>query len=234
MPEEGFAETPQPIQPTETKSTNWPKIILAVVVGLSLLACSAYAGYYYGTQQVQQPEKPTPVVSQPTPTPTPVVEDENTDWETYTNTTLGFSFKYPSGYFKFQQDFPNAGTYLAPSQGKGGNGPKFLKLDDVWLDASTSSGANLESLDEYLTLPGQQTYPPNAQKTPTTIDGIGGYIIEYNFPVSVGDITEYTKVGIVLRNETIYTISLSAWSQYVLQANQGMFDQILSTFKFLD
>ena len=96
-------ETPQPVQPTESKSTDWTKIILAAVLGFVLLASSAYAGYWYGTQQVQQPEKPAPVVSQPTPKPTPtpeptttpVVEDETENWETYTNTVLSVSFRYP-------------------------------------------------------------------------------------------------------------------------------------------
>ena len=37
-------ETPQPVQPTETKSSNWPKIILVAVLGLGLLAGSAYKG----------------------------------------------------------------------------------------------------------------------------------------------------------------------------------------------
>ena len=46
-------------------------MILVAVLGLGLLAGSAYAGYWYGTQQVQPAEKPTPVVSQPVSTPTP-------------------------------------------------------------------------------------------------------------------------------------------------------------------
>ena len=52
MPEEVF-ETPQPTQPTEPKTTNWPRIILAAVSGFVLLATTAYAGYWYGTQQNQ-------------------------------------------------------------------------------------------------------------------------------------------------------------------------------------
>lgn len=221
------------------------KIILFAVLGLILVGGLVlagglvFSGIQIGKKHTQTVIQPTPtpsVVTLPTSTPTVVITpilDPTADWKTYTNIALGFSFKYPSDYFKFQQDYPNTGVYFAPSQGKGGNGPKFLKLDDVWLDASILSGANLKSLDEYLTLPGQQIYPTNSQKTPTTIDGVSGYIIVYDFPVSAGNITEYTKVGIVLKNETIYTISLSAWSQEVLRANQKMFDQILSTFRFL-
>ena len=55
----------------EPKSTDWTKVILTAVIGFGLLAGSAYAGYYYGTQQVQQIEKPA-AVSKPTPSPTPI------------------------------------------------------------------------------------------------------------------------------------------------------------------
>lgn len=68
----GTVETPQP---TESKSIEWTKIILAAAVGFGLLAASAYAGYWYGTESAdlksQIQETPTPVVSQPTPTPSP-------------------------------------------------------------------------------------------------------------------------------------------------------------------
>lgn len=92
-------ETPQPTQPiAELKPTNWPKVVLVAVLGIGLLAGSAYAGYWYGTQQAQQIEKLT-AVSQPTPTPTstptPPVRDETADWKTYTDKPHGISFKYP-------------------------------------------------------------------------------------------------------------------------------------------
>jgi len=111
----GTTETPQPQPKVDrplddtTKSTDWTKIILAALVGFGLLAGSAYAGYYYGTQQVQPVEKPAPTVSQPqpeadrpldeTPEPTlPIVEDGTEDWKTYTDITHNFSIKYPSSW----------------------------------------------------------------------------------------------------------------------------------------
>jgi hypothetical protein len=76
MPEE-ILEAAQPTQVTEPISAkgrssfgrNWPKIILAAVLGFGLLAASAYAGYWYGTQQVQPTDTfiiaPTPEPSKP-------------------------------------------------------------------------------------------------------------------------------------------------------------------------
>jgi len=98
MPEETI-ETPQPTQPAESKFTSWPRVILSAVLGFSLLAASAYAGYWYGAQQVQPTTEPTPIVSQPTqiltPTPTQPLTDPTIGWKTYTNTEYGYSAKYP-------------------------------------------------------------------------------------------------------------------------------------------
>mgnify|MGYP001086579311 CR=1 FL=1 len=63
MPEEVFVES---------KSSDWPKIILVAVLGLGLLVGAAYVGYWYGAQQVQQIERPTPLAPQPTTEPTPI------------------------------------------------------------------------------------------------------------------------------------------------------------------
>lgn len=202
-----------------------------VLVGVLVLLLAFGGVYYLGKSNSTLPLSPTSPVStaalSPSSTPGP------SGVAIYTNSKLGFSFDYPAEYFKFQQQF-DFGVYLAPSAGKGGNGPKFLELNDVWVDVTTQSGANLKSLEEYLNLPGQQTYPPNSQRTLTTIGGVKGYIIDYVSPVSAGNITRYSKEGVVLKGETIYKISLSAWSPSVLQANLKIIDQILSTFKFTD
>ena len=105
MPEE-TVETSQPVQTAGSKSTNWTKIILAAVLGFGLLAGSAYAGYYYGTQQVQQSEKPAPVVSQPRPeadrpldeTPKPTPTEVSEGWEPYQNLTDNYSVMIPNNW----------------------------------------------------------------------------------------------------------------------------------------
>lgn len=53
MPETEIIETSQP---TEPKSIDWPKIILATLLGLALLT-TACVGYWYSNQQVLPSEK---------------------------------------------------------------------------------------------------------------------------------------------------------------------------------
>lgn len=67
-------ETPQSTQPTESKPSNWTKIILSAVLGLVLLVGSACAGYYYGTESVKLKDQAQPAPIQ-LPEPTPVLED---------------------------------------------------------------------------------------------------------------------------------------------------------------
>jgi hypothetical protein len=54
MPEANYAEA---LSPIEFKPTNWPRIILAAVLGFGLLAGAAYAGYCYGTCQPKLTEE---------------------------------------------------------------------------------------------------------------------------------------------------------------------------------
>lgn len=82
---------------TELRSTNWPKIVTAVVLGLGLLA-AAYAGYWYRDQQVQLVEKPT-AVFQPTSTPIPAHKPElKASWVNTSFFGYGLAFEYPEGW----------------------------------------------------------------------------------------------------------------------------------------
>jgi len=68
--------------------------ILGGVLGILILAGAVFGAYKFGQRQVQPSPQPTPapgVVATPTPDPT-------ANWETYMNTTLGYSVKYPSGW----------------------------------------------------------------------------------------------------------------------------------------
>lgn len=111
MPEE-ILETPQSVQLTEPKPTNWPRIILAAVLGFGLLAACASAGYWYGTRKTRSTEVLVPPVVQEPDMQSEEEPSSGTEvaqvldlinlsnaWglgtEVYSNPEIGIAFEYP-------------------------------------------------------------------------------------------------------------------------------------------
>lgn len=155
------------------------------------------------------------------------------NWKTYTNTTYGFSFKYPGDYFQDQED-TMSGVYLAPSQGHGGNGPKFLNAGDVWINAYIDTYKVYSHFYEYFDFISKENPSDHAslQKVPAMIGWVKGYKITYESPNMLGNAKVPHYEGLVLKNGWALSIALSAWTQKDLDARKDMLDQILSTFKF--
>ena len=224
-------ETPQPTQPTESKPTNWPKIILAAVVGFGLLAGSAYAGYYYGTQQVQQPETPSPVVSQPTPKPTPTptqpVTDPTAGWETYTDIERRFSFRYPPAWEMNKVRGRMTGEIVSFDFWGPTQKPNTELYDGIAVIFSERENMEGLSPKEYAL----KENPPERDTGVTESEGtvsVGGRA-GYKLVVSgLGtSVLTYLPFG-----ETLLEIIVFGAVDDVLYSNQ--YNQILSTFKFLD
>lgn len=163
----------------------------------------------------------------PTPTPDPMK-----DWQTYNDRNNGFILKFPNDYFKFQQD-NTFGFFVATSIPQGGNSPKFLGPNDVWLNASIYPESSTKSLDQLLTSRSEYI---SGQKVSVTIDGINGYKIIYTDLVGPAEPLkpQYTIEGLVEKNNKIYSLSMTSWNKKVLDNHQRLFDTILSTFKFTD
>jgi len=159
-------------------------------------------------------------------------KDQTKNWKTYTDTKNGFSLKYPSDFLKYQD--PSVDFFVATSSPQGGNGPKFLQTNDLWLEVEILQGTNLKSTDEYLNTLGQKKFPDKKQQLPIIVDGVKGILVDYNTPISAGNVIQYTKVGVIVKNEKIFIFSLSSWDNDILKANKILFNQILLTFKFVD
>ena len=213
MPEETF-ETPQPVQPVESKSTNWTKIILVAVLGFGLLATSAYAGYWFGTQQVQPVEKPTPAVSQPvstpTPEPAPVLEDETTDWKTLTS-PKGYSIKYPKHLFLEERV---AGFYILLEDSQNPTSVSFY-VDD----------RGVKTLSEREQIRSDLV---RASVSILGLDNVDGFIIEGIMGPGYGEGT-YVKTAYIDLNGRELILGCEGTF-----CKSELFDQILSTFRFLE
>lgn len=227
--------SPSPIQPTHS-SSKLPLILIGLLLILAAGVGGVYLGkYLYGSNPPAGGPAETKATPTGTPPATPTI-DPTAGWKTYIDKQSEFLIKYPDSYFKYQgnQSLVPAALFVSTSAPQGGNSPKFLGTDDLWLEAQVLPGANLKSLDEYLNLPGQQIYPSNAIKMKTIIAGESAYKIDYAFPVAAGNVTSYTKTGIILKNEKIYNVSLSSWNKRILDQNDTLFDQILTTFRFTE
>ncbi len=149
--------------------------------------------------------------------------------EMYKNDKYGFSFNYSKDYFKFQRT-SDAGIYLAPSAGNGGNGPKFLSQGDVWLNVSVEPDVNWKSLNEYLDSEPVRDRYTNAYAV--VFSTLNGYEITYDFSAVAGNVRVYNDEVLALRNKKLYKITLSAWDKVALQQKKQLFAQILNTFNF--
>src|SRR3989344_5398734 len=71
--------------------------IILVVVIVILVGAVGYFAFVKKSEPVAQQPTPTPIQTK-TSTPTPTTKDETSSWKTYTNSSVGFSFKYPADW----------------------------------------------------------------------------------------------------------------------------------------
>lgn len=109
-----------------------------------------------------------------------------------------------------------------------------LDKEDVWIDATTQSGANIDSLEQFFNIKGQGTefelLYVQSPKEKIVVSDQAGYKIKQYQQYGPQDISSLRAV--FLRNNTLYYFVMSAYDKSILQKNEQLFDQILSTFKF--
>lgn len=103
---EKSSTTPQPAQAVKPKAINWAKIILSAVLGFGLLLGAAFAGYWYGTQETSKLKEQisnlraelADSVGQPKTQSQETLPPSGgtANWKLYENRTLGFSFRHPN------------------------------------------------------------------------------------------------------------------------------------------
>lgn len=234
---------PQPTPPVEQKSTDWMKIILAAVLGFILLAGSAYAGYWYGTQQVLPVEEPTPAASQPTTIPTPTVKDETEDWETYTGVGkigMNFSIKYPEGWFLSEEGGGTGSPWVILSQNfvegvASRESPCFSIGGGIWPDITLEEFTKTQDSGGLVLSSGEEiSIAPEVRSTReislNSYSGIKRLVVEY------GEQKESFQV--FLKGGLDYVYGGGSVNFLIFRScpdtKEETFDQILSTFEFID
>lgn len=204
---------------------------LLFILAISTILASLLAGFFYwqNTQlkgQIVEKmviEEKSQETMEALQTPTP---DPTADWETYSNNEFGFSFKYPG-------HFVNDGLIAGPLTGQSNfirsfSEPSTLRegtdapFDGFSLYIITNT--NTESFDEYIS---NEIDEMNSNEF-SRMQGA----VENTFPLGtalLADLQGYYYIP-TPNNESVIVFAY-------LEANdsfQSSFDQILSTFEFLD
>ena len=100
------------LAPTPKKPNKWLKIGLLGVAGLVIVGGLVYAGYWYGIKSSKlrtQSSKPELKIQNLTPTraliSTPIaIFDPTTDWMTYTNKKHGYLIRHPNDWLVYNEE----------------------------------------------------------------------------------------------------------------------------------
>lgn len=207
-------------------------VLALILIGLVVIPVFVIIGQMSGLmvfkQAKQQLMNTPPPSSQTRPS---IIANEMGKWAVYTNNNGKYSFEYPSDYFLYQHEY-ESGIYLASSKGEGGEGPKFLKEGDVWLTVGTEYIVGTSDVNDVIEQKIKLKLYDNVQKVFTTIGGLKGARIIYISPDMLGNLNVSHYEGLVLKDDVLYKITLSAWNGNSLTKYEKMFGQILSTFTF--
>jgi hypothetical protein len=208
-----------PVAPIETNAfvpenpkKSSPLLIIAII--LAVVALLAVVAYFFGAKYFapQLTSTPTPVAVL---TPSPTI-DPTANWKAYTNTTLGFSFKYPETWIE--------------------SGP--LSKEDttiIYVTSDEKIGTGSEPLQYYLWVTNVNKLP-DSQFSKEIINNATFYKSDSAVPSRFGALAffitkdEKQYIGIFLTPyDGVISAKFPSQDKYV-----SIFDQILSTFKFIE
>lgn len=231
-------------QPTVSflpKSPN-RRWLLWLAGGLAILAfgiaLGAFGVKFLNQKQNQPPLALTPTLTpSPTPTPTP---NPTGDWKIYTNTQYKYSFKYPAdwvgaGLQPGSAPFPidseadsvlqSVEFYPNGLEGAVIKYPRFaVEVDDPVTNQS------LGSYSDWINELRESQFYKVTNESQQLISGVN--VISLEGPYTQGNIITYHKNYFAKSPDNKFFVLITDDEKD--QKNATLFDQILSTFKFLD
>lgn len=202
--------TPEPIQTvnqTPAKINNPLVIILSVFL---LIAVGIAGLFYFQIQKLSKELSKYQVQTSPAPTATP---DSTADWKTYTNTKMGFELKYPQGKIvEESMIIPNNGLQTTIDL----NGVNLLILKRSNINPVTNF--SYKSLAEF--------DPRVSNFSSFTLNGL-----------NAKDSGQYKTQAGTTQRDIILLKDTNIWIIQEISSQKDVtipFDQIISTFKFLD
>ncbi len=217
QPQPSPQPTPQPtIQPGIPQKQGLPTwIIIVIVVGaIVVLAGASYGAYWYFASQSTEPSPTDQGGIIPGQLPSGELDDETADWQAYTNEEYGFEVRYPENWATDKISQERSVIFYKS------NAPKDFYGNIVPVII-------IEVKDNTQQLPVNQWIENNkgnlvSKEGSEMVDGIeGSKIIEKGI---VDYLVVYTG-----KDRIMYRISIPKDSEYL-----AVFNQILSTFKFIE
>lgn len=210
-------------------------LLVIVLLAITILALSVAGYFFLQNQQLKNSFESSRLEASPSGS-FQVPPDQTANWKTYQDKNFGIYLKYPDGIFKYQ-DPEITDLMVYTSRPVGGNGPKFLGPNDLWLEAHLNKFASLNNASGLLNFINSNPELAKAEKAQTTVNGDPAYKLYYHLQTAAAgnySVTEYIDQAMILHNTSIYTVNLSSWNKQMLDQSSTLFDQILSTFKILD
>jgi len=245
--EENNLPTQTPIVTEPKPVRSWLRLVLFLVLGLFLVGGLVVAALEIGVptkprgRACTEEAKICPDGSavgrggpncEFAPCPTQNVQDETANWKTYTNTKDNYSIRYPQNWFD-RKGYEASGI----------DSEHYFSNEDTTYESLSSEGVYIFIKKYYdkttqdnpyfyfnqdKNYPGAELITINEQpavKTKIKIPNLSGK----------GDTEKYfNQVSIVYNNKIYYKITLESWINQAVKNNESTFDQILSTFRFLD
>jgi len=210
-----------PFEASAKEGFALPLILAIVAIFLAVVGVIIYVGVVIYLQSTShfKPQHQSPVI----PTPTTSSINETADWKFYQNSKLGFSIKYPKELSEPTESILSTSTVL-----------EFLNAESR-VQLSISVGVVYDqskqrelSYKEIATIDGKQ---PDLI---TVDDQPAAYIKIRDEDLIPPKPNPFNEVAIQ-KGRNVYTIYFSLSNDLKKQENeQIIFDQILSTFQFLD
>lgn len=217
-PEPAITPTPPVTKQTPPEAPKHKSLTLQIILFLILtLGVGAYFAYTNGYLEKFIPTSPTqtnaPIVES---TPTPTI-DPTADWETYINENAKYSYKYPPNW---NAATVKSGKVLTAGSLFGPNATENSGLGGVEMKPDT------RTVDQYIDGLIQNGVIGSILQEKLTINGIDGIKVKHSGGgAPLNGYSLYFKKDIY-----IYTIYINSWDN----SDVVNFDQILSTFKFVE
>lgn len=215
----------QHVSTPATKSSNKLLPILLIIV---LVLAAGMGGYILGTQRSTQITEKEQVTY--TPSPATSAKDPTANWKIYTNSTFGFTFKYPenwttSGKLDSKEGWLSATvvTVNSPDNTFQEGEPTIIGSFDISVLKTSKY-----SLKDQISGVGESLGSPSRSEEKFSVNGINGTIV--NLPETVGNLDR--QIFLFERDNIIYSVSLH-WKTGNVKEKE-IVQQIFSTFRFTD